>query len=265
MLLVADVGNTNTVFGIDDGSGWIARWRVSTNPTLLGNDWGPVLLTLARRDGIEVTAVSAMCICSVVPSVAHALADFARDWLQCEPLMVQSTLALNITLGMENPHQVGSDRIANAAAAWNVTSSACIVVDLGTATKVDAIKSRGVFAGGAIAAGLDVSLEALTSRAAKLTRVELVAPPNPIGRNTTEALQSGIVGGHVHMVSGLIGAIRKELGVDAPVLITGGHVSQPDSPFRQLGQHKPDLTIDGVRLIHALNTSETPPSLTSAG
>ena len=257
MLLAIDVGNTNTVFGVGRGDGtWAAMWRVTTCRDVLGNDWAPVIQAMAGRHNLDLGNVKAVCIASVVPTATSALSEFFRDWLDLEPLIVSSTVQLNIALGMERPGEVGADRIANAVAAWDQHRGACIVVDLGTATKVEAITASGQFSGGSIAAGLGVSLEALTARAARLFNIPLVAATTAIGRNTTEALQSGLVNGHVHLVSGLIADIRREIGEEAPVIVTGGHASSPDSPFRRFGAHLPDLTLDGVRLIHRLNAGD---------
>ena len=254
MLLVLDVGNTNTVFGVDQGDGrWAAQWRLSTIAKGIGNDWAPAIATLAVQHEIELDKVSAVCISSVVPVATSALTEFVRQRLKVEPLIVRPGLRLSVSLGMDQPNEVGTDRIANAVAAWEMCRSACIVVDLGTATKIEAISEHGEFLGGAIATGLGVSLDALTSRAARLFQVELHAPKSAIGRNTVEALQSGIVRGHVHLIAGLIADMRKELKVDARVLVTGGHASPTDSPFRTLGRYDPDLTLNGIRLIHDLN------------
>jgi type III pantothenate kinase len=158
---------------------------------------------------------------------------------------------------MDHPAEVGADRIANAAAAWEARQSAVIVVDLGTATKVEAISGDGTFEGGSIAAGLGVTLDALASRAARLFTVQLADPVSAIGRNTTEALRAGLVRGHLHLIRGLIADFRGELGESPPILVTGGHAADPNSPFRGLGQYEPDLTLNGIRLIHRLNCRAT--------
>lgn len=254
MLLAIDVGNTNTVFGVTRGNGvWDARWRVGTSRSTLGNDWAPVIATRAVRDGIALRDATDVCICSVVPAATTALTEYARDWLHIEPMMVTADATLNITLGMDNPSEVGADRIANAVAAWEHCRTACIVVDMGTATKVEAITDDGVFAGGSIAIGIGTSMDALTARAARLFNVELKNPDTAIGRNTQEALQAGIVRGHRHLVTGLVQDIRLQIGLDAPVLITGGLAAHFRDEIGALAQYEPNLTLDGVRLIHGLN------------
>jgi type III pantothenate kinase len=254
MLLAIDVGNTNTVFGITRGNGtWNACWRMSTIHSTVGNDWAPAITALARRDGIDLREIEEVCICSVVPATAAALQEFARDWLHIEPMVVSADLDLNITLGMDNPNEVGADRIANAVAAWESSRTACVVIDMGTATKVEAITDEGVFAGGSIAIGLGASMDALTARAARLFNVELRDPGTAIGRNTVEALQAGIVRGHRHLVTGLVQDIRLQIGLDAPVLVTGGFATRFRDDMGSLAQYEPNLTLDGVRLIHSFN------------
>jgi type III pantothenate kinase len=254
MFLAIDVGNTHTVVGVLTPNGdWCARWRISTVRNTLGADWAPAFASLAGRDEVDLRGVHSVCICSVVPTATVALTEYARDWLKIEPTIVRSSLKLNVHLGMDNPHEVGADRIANAVAAWDLCRTACVVVDLGTATKVEAINDEGLFLGGSIAAGIGTSMEALTARAARLFNIELALPESAIGRNTIEALEAGIVLGHRHLVAGLVNDIRGIIGVDAAVLLTGGYAAREDSPFRDLWQLEPDLTLNGIRLINEMN------------
>lgn len=256
MLLAIDVGNTNTVIGLDTGDGeWIHQWRFSTVRSALSADWSPVITTLATRDSFDLKRVNAICIGSVVPSATSALIAFAHEWCGIEPLVLSSALRLNLPLAMDEPTQVGADRIANAVAARALTREAVIVVDLGTATKVEAIAESEGFLGGAIAIGLGVSIETLAARAAKLFSMDLQLPRQPIGRNTTEALQAGIVLGHQHLIRGLIADFRKTLGLETEVILTGGHVHQVGPGFLPEARHVPDLTLDGIRIIHELNRS----------
>jgi type III pantothenate kinase len=257
MFLAIDVGNTETVFGVSDETGaWKVRWRLSTIRSTLGADWAPAISSLADRDKVDLARVRAACMSSVVPAATQGLSAYAREWLAIEPLIVGAELALNFALGVHNPGEVGADRIANAASAWDMCRAACIVVDLGTATKVEAINDEGVFLGGAIAPGIGTSMDALASRAARLFNVQLTTPDAAIGKDTVTALRAGLVLGHQHMISGLIGDFRRSLGVGTPVLVTGGYATLEDLPFRSLGQYEPDLTLNGIRLIHHLNTTQ---------
>jgi len=257
MLLAIDVGNTNTVIGIArDGTGWDHVWRLSTIRTPFGVDWMPTLRAFAERDKVDLGRVSRVAIGSVVPVVTNALTDLAGSWLRTEPLIISARLQLPIRLGQDAPEQVGVDRIANMVAARAITTDPVIVVDLGTATKVEALDGSGTFRGGAIAPGFEVMTEALTSRAARLFLIHLELPDQAIGRNTEEAMQSGIVLGHFLMIEGLIHHIAVELETASPVVIvTGGHAEDPVSPFRRFGHHNPTLTLDGIRLIADLNNT----------
>ncbi len=254
MFLAADIGNTNTVVGIGDSAGvWTHQWRLTTIRSALGSDWAATMMALAGQDGVDLRQVSAAMVASVVPVASTGIAEFCSNWAGIDAAFVSSACRLNITLGVDNPTELGADRIANMVAARSLTGSSAIVVDLGTATKVEALDRDGLFLGGAIAIGLGVSIEAIAARASRLFTVDLVAPARPAGRNTTEALQAGIVRGHQHLVRGLIEDMRVEVGNDAPVLLTGGFVRQLGEQFLPDATWVPDLTLDGIRIIHGLN------------
>jgi type III pantothenate kinase len=234
--------------------GWAKVWRMSTQRGEFGGEWATALDAHARRDGLDLGTVERVVLCSVVPVATNALLDYGRNWLRRPVLAVSSALNLGITLGMEQPEMVGVDRIANAVAAHQHVNGPVIVVDLGTATKVEAITANGVFRGGAIAPGVQVMTEALASRAARLFTVPLKLPERAIGRNTVEAMQSGIVLGHIKMIEGLVAEVAEELNAGGPeVLVTGGHAEVDGSPFRLIGRHDPMLTLNGIRRIGELN------------
>jgi type III pantothenate kinase len=254
MLLAIDVGNTNTVLGLMPESGEPAQtWRLSSRQERTTDEWRGLLDPIL---GPHVAAgeVDHAVLGSVVPAVTGPLTTLCRQWLGLEPLIVSSDLDLGITLGHREPQSVGVDRIANAAAAWRLTRDACIVVDLGTATKLEAIDANGVFRGGVIAPGLAVSRDALAQRAARLFAVELTAPESAIGRDTISAVQSGLVLGHARMVEGLIADFAMELGHPTPtILLTGGHAFAIEPLLRTPVSTMPHLTLDGLRLIHLRN------------
>ena len=258
MILAIDIGNSDTVLGISRNEmEWDHIWRTGTLRGNYGVDWAICLNAFFDRDRIDRRSITRCVICSVVPSATNAAIEFSRSWLKVEPLVITSGLKLNIKIGITNPEQVGADRIANAVAARNRTQAAAIVVDLGTATKVEAISADGVFLGGAIAPGIQLTHDALVSQAARLLPVPMKLPASAIGRNTIEAMQSGIVGGHMVLVRGLVHAIATELGDDSIVpIVTGGHADDTGSPFRTLGESVPTLTLDGVLAIARLNTSQ---------
>jgi type III pantothenate kinase len=254
MLLAVDVGNTNTVFGIAGSDGaWPTRWRITTLRTAVADDWAAIIAPLATRDGIELTSISAVAVGSVVPAATVSLGSALERLTGSSALIVRSDLDLGIRLGMDNPGEVGADRIANAVAARNLTRKAAIVVDLGTATKVEAIDECGTFLGGAIAPGIGVTLEALTSRAARLFAIDLVEPDTAIGRSTGSAMQAGLVRGHIHLIRGLIQDVTAELGGRPRVIVTGGHTPIVFSALGPEAIHVPNLTLDGIRLIYRRN------------
>lgn len=260
MLLAVDVGNTNTVFGVVNGAGsWLTQWRVNTSRSATADDWASVVLPLAAMDRIVLDRLEGVAIGSVVPSVTAGLTDFIARATRVSPLMVRSDLDLGIKLGMDNPHEVGADRLANAVAAWDRFGSAAIVIDLGTATKVEAIDDTGTFLGGTIAPGLGVMLDTLTARAARLFAVELRDPGAAIGRNTVAAMQAGLIRGHVHMLRGLIGDMSAEMSAIPRVAITGGFASTILPSLPDAVTHLPNLTLDGIRLIHLRNAAAHSP------
>jgi type III pantothenate kinase len=254
MLLAVDIGNTNTVIGIAGGDhAWARQWRITTARNASADDWASLVLPLAGRDAVDLSPISGIAIASVVPAATVALRQCLERLTGLPALIITSDLELGIELGMESPAEVGADRIANAVGAWHQTREATIVVDLGTATKVEAIDGTGRFLGGAIAPGIGVTLEALTSRAARLFAVEITQPNSAIGRNTITAVQAGLVRGHIHLIRGLIQDIRRELAHEAPVLVTGGHAPVVESTLGVEVEWAPDLTLDGIRIIHQRN------------
>ena len=247
MLLVIDVGNTNTVFSLSENGAWQRVWRIETRRGASAEAWWEAMS--GTPDTIDQVA-----LCSVVPAASIQLSALCTERLGIVPLIVTSDLRLNVKLGTAFPDRVGADRIANAVAARAQTTGAALVVDLGTATKIEAISAEGVFLGGAIAPGLEAMLEALVGRAAKLNSVPIALPPAAIGRDTTTAMQSGLVLGHFEMIRALIADMAHEMGdVEPDVFVTGGHIENTASPFRALGKPVPTLTIDGVRAIAELN------------
>jgi len=254
MLLAIDVGNTNTVLGMMPGSGDpVAVWRLSSRQERTSDEWRGLLDPILGPH-VDAGNVDAAILGSVVPAVSGPLTTLCREWMGVEPLIVSSNLELGISLGQAEPNSVGVDRIANAVAAWDLTRAACIVIDLGTATKLEAIDSDGVFRGGVIAPGLGVSRDALALRAARLFAVELTAPPATIGRDTIGAVQSGLVLGHARMIEGLVSDLAAELGaVDPAIFVTGGHAAVIQQTLRLTCTVAQNLALDGLRLIHQRN------------
>ena len=257
MLLAFDVGNTNTLIGLCrisgpaiDHASILATWRVSSSATRLPDEWYALLDPLLRTCGATVDQISAVVIGSVVPDVRRWLADMCRSRLQLDPIVVSAALDTGIRVATERPLATGADRIANAVAALAIAGAPSIVVDFGTATNIEVIDRDGDLIGGAIAPGAALVLDALTSRAAQLSAVPMRFPPTRgIGRDTTAAVQSGSVAGYLDLIEGTVRRIREELGVDAPVLTTGGLAGVFVAASDVLRAHEPLLTLLGLRAI----------------
>jgi type III pantothenate kinase len=237
-----------------NGGAPTASWRLSSHRERTADEWRGLLDPILGPhidDGIIHGAI----IGSVVPAVTGPLVTLCEQWLRISPLIVSSALDLGITLGQKQPQEVGADRIANAVAAFAQANGACVVIDLGTATKIEAIDGCGTFRGGIIAPGLGVSRDALAARAARLFAVDLTAPSAVIGRDTMSAVQSGVVLGHARMVEGLVADLLTELESYATIYLTGGHASAIRSTLRIDAKPIPELTLLGLRLLYLRNAT----------
>ena len=256
MLLAVNANNTTTLLGLCDSEGErvVASWRVSTRRERLADEWYALLTPLLAGAGHAPSELAAMIVGSVVPSATTALAAMARLRLGIEPLVVGPDVTGGVRSVVDNPREVGPDRLANTAAAYDRYGGPAIVIDFGTATNFDVVSAEGAFIGGAIAPGLAVALDALTGRAARLYAVDLALPPRAIGTDTTTNLQAGAVLGHLAMVEGLIGRIRTELGTDATTIATGGLAPIVAGASPAIVHHDPQLTLDGLRVIFRRET-----------
>jgi type III pantothenate kinase len=196
-----------------------------------------------------------MVVGSVVPRLTAAYRGLGVKYLGSEPLVVGPGVRTGISIAIDNPHELGADRLANAVAAHRRYGAACVVVDFGTATNFDAVSAAGEYVGGAIAPGIETSLDALTNRAARLVKVDLLAPERVIGKSTAESMRSGVVFGAVAMVDGIVARIKEELDPDAAVIATGGLAALVCRYSLQIDDHDPLLTLEGLRLVHQLNAA----------
>lgn len=249
MLLLLEVGNTNTGVGVHDGAKLIASWRLTSRREQTSDEYGLFIHTLLRSRGIEPGQITDVAISNVVPPVQRTLERMIEAYFGVTPFSVQSGVNVPITLAVDNPPEVGADRVCNAVAAKTIYGPPCIVVDFGTATNFDCVNARGEFIGGAIAPGLATAAEALIARAARLYRVELVAPAAAVGRNTATNIQSGAVLGYAGLVDGLIERMRREIEGDVKVIGTGGLAPQMREVARSIQIVNPDLRLEGLRLI----------------
>jgi type III pantothenate kinase len=255
MLLAIDVGNTNAVFGVfgPEASDATAIWRLTSRRDRTDDEWFALLHPLLAEKDLDARSIDAVVLSSVVPAIGEALTRTARKRFGVEPLVVGPRLDLGIVVRTDAPLETGTDRIANCAAAFARFGGPTIVVDLGTATKIEAITGDGEFVGGVIAPGLGLTLDALATRAARLYAVELRRPEAAIGTNTVAAVQAGVVEGHLAMIEGMVERVRQSLGNVEHVVLTGGYsdvFAETESVFTDF---VPTLTLDGLRLISRRN------------
>ena len=254
MLLAVDVGNTNVTLALFDGEKLVADWRVTSHRERTADEMAVELRQLFELRGFEIGVVDGVVIASVVPTVNPALVEASRRYLKCEPLMVGPGVKTSVRIRYDNPKDVGADRIANALAAYSKYGGPVVVIDFGTAVTYDAINAEGDYLGGAIAPGVEISLEALVSHTAMLRRVEPVAPDSVIGRNTVASIQSGLVWGFVAQVEGMVHRMVSELGGSAKVIATGGQAALVADLTNVIQATDPLLTLEGLRLIYAQNS-----------
>lgn len=255
MLLVIDIGNTNIVCGLFAGDELVTVWRLSTDTRRSADEYWALLQSLAASAGIDLAAgVRAAIIGSVSPLLTTALTEMCQRWLGQTPMIAQVGLDLGLEVRVKEPARVGIDRLLNAIAARARLGAPCISLDLGTATKFDVVDAGGAFIGGAIAPGLHTAAEALTRGAALLPRIELAAPPSPIGDDTITAMQSGILLGYVGLIEGLLARIQAALpDPPAPVIATGGLAALILPHTASIHYHDPALTLHGLRILHERN------------
>lgn len=249
MLLVVDMGNTNTTLGVFDGARLRVSWRLTSRREQTADEYGVFFETLLRTRGIGAGDITGIAISTVIPPVQQTLEWMAEKYFGQTPFFVEPGVNTPIPLAVDNPREVGPDRVLGAVAGAALYGTPLIVVDFGTATTFNCVNARGEFIGGAIAPGLGVSVDALLSRAARLFRVELVRPPTAIGRSTATNIQSGVVYGWAGLVDGLVERMKQEMGGAAVVVATGGLVSLIAGAARSIDHVDPDLKLHGLRIL----------------
>src|SRR3954469_19620686 len=265
MLLTIDVGNTHTVLGLFDGEDIVEHWRISTDARRTADELAVLLQGLMGMHpllGDELgDGIDGIAICATVPSVLHELREVTRRYYGDVPaVLVEPGIKTGVPILMDNPKEVGADRIINALAAVHLYGGPCIVVDFGTATTFDAVSLRGEYAGGAIAPGIEISVDALGARGAQLRKVELTRPRSVIGKNTIQAMQSGILYGFAGQVDGVTERMTRELADDpddVTVIATGGLAPLVLNEASIIDTHEPWLTLIGLRLVYERNVSTT--------
>lgn len=253
MLLAIDIGNTNITLGLYEGETLGPRWRLATDHRSMPDEYGLLLVGMFNHAGIPLDELQGICLASVVPPLTGKVVEACRTYLQQDPLVVDAGVKTGVRILYEDPKAVGADRIVDAAAVQHLYGGPACVVDFGTGTTFDAITAQGEYLGGAIAPGIGVAADALFSAGAKLMRVDIQRPPGAIGRNTTHALQSGLLFGYVGLVEGLVARFAEELGPDMKVIGTGGLAEIVARETKVIQILAPWLTLDGLRIIWGLN------------
>jgi type III pantothenate kinase len=253
VLLCIDIGNTNTVLATFEGEKIIHSWRIKTDARATADELGLLYRGLLATDAVSLTGVAA---CSTVPAALRSLRTMLQRYYANVPtVIVEPGVRTGVQLAIDNPKEVGTDRVANTLAAYTLFGGPSIVVDFGTSTNFDVVSARGEFLGGVLAPGIEISVDALADRAAQLRKVELVKPPRVIGKNTVECLQSGVVYGFAGQVDGVVRGVTAELGGGVKAVVaTGGLASIVIDECQSVTHHEPMLTLIGLRLIFERNT-----------
>jgi type III pantothenate kinase len=258
MLLVMDVGNTNLVMGLYDGKELRGHWRLMTGGQRTADEVRLTMALMLREDGFDPTDITACCIASVVPPLNGVLDQVARTAFNVDPLFVGPGTRTGLVVQVENPKEVGADRIVNCVGACAAYEGPLIVIDFGTATTFDVVTARGEYRGGAIVPGIQIAADALFERCAKLPRVEISRPPHVIGRDTLSHIRSGLTYGYADLVDGLIRRMRDELDDKPTVVATGGLATLIAEIASEIHHVDPWLTLNGLRVVHERNRK--PPS-----
>jgi type III pantothenate kinase len=253
MLLAVDIGNTNIIFGVFDGDKLKTTLRIATGIHTMPDEYAALMLNLIERQGLSSSQVTDAVLCSVVPPLVTTFEELCKRYFKISPLVVEAGVKTGIRICMDNPREVGADRIVNAVAAHKLYKGPVIVIDMGTATTFDAVSKDGDYLGGAIAPGIVIATEALFTRTAALPRVDLTYPKKAIGTSTVAAMQSGIVFGYMGLIEGIVTRIREELGGKAKVVVTGGYSKLFAQKTSVIDVANPDLTLVGLRLIYQMN------------
>ena len=253
MLLAIDIGNTDITLGVFEGEELRATWHMATSIHHMADEYAALLLNLLHHQKLDTSDIKEIALCSVVPPLIAIFEDMLQRYFHISPLVVGAGIKTGVRIRMDNPREVGADRIVNAAAAHHLYGGPIIITDLGTATTFDTVSREGDYLGGVIASGIGTAAEALFTRAAMLPRVELTRPERVIGTSTISAIQSGLIFGYVGLVEGIVARIQQELGEKARVVATGGYAGLIAKETTVIDIVNPDLTLIGLRLIYLMN------------
>ncbi len=257
MLLVIDVGNTNTVLGVFEKRDLRAHWRLTTNRSQTADEYGILIRNLFALDGIQADGISGIMVASVVPPLNGLLEEMAEKYFHLKAVFLGPGTRTGLAIHYDNPLEVGADRVANSVAAFEKYGGPCVIVDFGTAITFDAVSEKGEYLGGVIAPGIGISAEALFERTARLPHVDVRQPPRVIGTNTVSSMQSGLFYGAVGLVDGILDRLCAELGEKTKVVATGGQASLVASASKYKPPVEPSLTLEGLRIVYERNLAAT--------
>ena len=253
MLLAIDIGNTCIKLGMFQEDKLKATWSLATAIHRTSDDYGVALLNLMERRNFPPSKVTGVALCGVVPPLVPTFVEMCQKHLNIQPLVVEAGVKTGVRIRVDNPREVGADRVVGAVAAHYLYGKPAIIIDLGTAITFDVVSEEGDYLGGAIAPGIDVAVEALFARTAMLPRIRLVHPKQVIGRNTVAAMESGIIFGYIGLIESMIQRIQKELGSQAKVIATGSYAHLIAGETSAIDIVNPDLILTGLRLIYEMN------------
>ncbi len=254
MIYVIDVGNTHTALGVYDGKDLLASWRLKTDKERTSDELGMFMLNLFEHAGLSYHKVETVVIASVVPPIMYTIEHSIKKYFKLDPLVIGPGTKTGINIRCQNPKEVGTDRIVNAVAAYEIYGGPLIIVDLGTATTFCAISGKGEYLGNVLCPGIKISIEALFQKAAKLPRIDLVKPEGVIGKNTVASMQSGIFYGYVGQVDYLVKKIKQEMQEDnIKVIATGGLARFIAEESRTINHVNSTLTLEGIRIVYERN------------
>ncbi len=254
MILVIDVGNTHIVLGVYGKTELLASWRLNTDKERTADELGMFILNLFEHAGLKAGEIEAVIIASVVPPIMYTLEHSIKKYFKLEPMIIGPGTKTGINIRCQNPKEVGSDRIVNAVAGFEIYGGPLIIVDMGTATTFCAVSGRGEYLGGVICPGVKISLEALFQKAAKLPRIDLVKPEGVIGKNTVSSMQSGVFYGYIGQVEYIVKRMKQEMQEDnIKVIATGGLARFFSEETRTIDHVAPTLTLEGLRMVYERN------------
>jgi type III pantothenate kinase len=253
MILVIDVGNTHTVIGAYKEEKLLGHWRISTDLNKTEDEYGMLVKSLLSNSNLSFSDIKSVVISCVIPPVTWILRKMSLDYFKVSPIIVGPGTKTEIYIKTDNPKEVGADRIVNAIAAYKLYGGPVIIVDFGTATTFCAVDKEGVYLGGAITPGIEISAEALFEKTAKLPKIEFIKPKHSIGSNTITAMQSGMFFGYLGLTNELIRRFKRELGEDSVVVATGGQAELMGNESKLIDKINPFLTLQGLRMIYEMN------------